>query len=85
MFRHLLHGGGPEMVLLLIQTRIVVFVYVKYSFLLVKEYPISTASSFGSIGVGLWTKNKNPTSRILLHILPRELLSLRLPPPHLLS
>jgi hypothetical protein len=43
----------------------------------IKKNIISTASSFGRIGVGLRTKDRNPTSRILPQILPRELLRLQ--------
>jgi hypothetical protein len=39
--------------------------------------PISTASSFGKIGVGSRTKDRNPTSQILPQILPWDLLRLQ--------
>ncbi len=50
-----------------------------YFFILPSKYQniISTASSFGRIGVGLWTKDRNPTSWILPQILPQELLRLQ--------
>ncbi len=42
------------------------------------EYIISTASDFYRIGVGLQTKDRNPTSWILPQILPWELLRLQI-------
>jgi hypothetical protein len=56
--------------------RVITRVFFFESCLKIKETIISTASSFGKIGVGLWTKERNPTSPILPQILPWELLRL---------
>jgi hypothetical protein len=40
--------------------RVITSVFFK-SCLKIKENIISTATSFGRIGVGLWTKDRNPT------------------------
>jgi hypothetical protein len=45
-------------------------------YLKIKENIISTAFVFGRVGVGLRTKDRNPTSQILPQILPQELLRL---------
>ncbi len=40
----------------------------------IKENTISTASVFGRIGVGLWTKDRNPTSNPTLNPTPNHTL-----------